>query len=111
MKVDSNLIRIKTVIVKLLETLTHNSFIRASIRCHKCSGIYRKSLVNGGYMLSLQERKFIDDLFNRNGYVLTFSTYRFDEFTMNSVGVALREEYGFSKGKSLRRFIEEGEDY
>lgn len=40
-------------------------------------------------------------LFNRNGYVLNFSTADFDVFTTNSIGVALCNRYGLSKGKSL----------
>ena len=33
-------------------------------------------------------------LFNRNGYVLNFSTADFDVFTTNSIGVALCNKYG-----------------
>ena len=44
-------------------------------------------------------------LFNRNGYVLDFSTPQFDIFTLNSVGIALCEEYKLSKGKSLSSYI------
>lgn len=44
-------------------------------------------------------------LFNRDGYVLDFSTSEFDVFTMNSIGVALCEEYKLSKGKSLTAYV------
>ena len=44
-------------------------------------------------------------LFNRNGYVLDFLTPQFDIFTLNSVGIALCEEYKLSKGKSLSSYI------
>lgn len=45
-------------------------------------------------------------LFNRNGYVLDFSTADFDVFTTNSVGIALCNEYGLSKGKSLKAYLD-----
>lgn len=45
-------------------------------------------------------------LFNRNGYVLDFSTADFDIFTTNSVGIALCNEYGLSKGKSLKAYLD-----
>lgn len=44
-------------------------------------------------------------LFNRNGYVLNFSTADFDVFTTNSIGVALCNKYGLSKGKSLIAYL------
>ena len=40
-------------------------------------------------------------LFNRNGYVLNFSTNDFNSFTLESVGVPLCQKYGLSKGASL----------
>ena len=49
-------------------------------------------------------------LFNRGGYVLNFSTNEFDTFTLNSVGVAVCEQYGMSKGKSLTAYINNAED-
>ena len=52
----------------------------------------------------------IDRLFNDGGYVLDFSTPKFDSFTANSVGIPLCREYGLSKGKSLWEFVENGED-
>lgn len=44
-------------------------------------------------------------LFNRGGYVLDFSTNDFDVFTTNSIGEALCEKYGMSKGKSLVAYL------
>ncbi len=44
-------------------------------------------------------------LFNRSGYVLNFSTADFDVFTTNSVGIALCNKYGLSKGKSLIAYL------
>lgn len=61
-------------------------------------------------MISYIERTYFNDLFNRGGYVLDFSTYRFDEFTLHSVGIALCETYGFLKSKSLNEFINEGDN-
>lgn len=55
--------------------------------------------------LSNQEIGAFMLLFNRNGYVLDFSTPQFDIFTLNSVGIALCEEYKLSKGKSLSSYI------
>lgn len=49
-------------------------------------------------------------LFNREGYVLDFSTAGFDVFTLNSVGVALCQEYRLSKGKSLIHFSNNADD-
>jgi len=60
-------------------------------------------------MISYIERTYFNDLLNRGGYVLDFSTYRFDEFTLHSVGTALCEKYNLSKGKSLNEFINEEE--
>jgi hypothetical protein len=53
----------------------------------------------------------IDQLFNAGGYVLDFSTPKFNSFTINSIGIPLCEEYGLSKVKSLWKFIENGEDH
>lgn len=49
-------------------------------------------------------------LFNRSGYVLNFSTNDFDVFTTNSVGEALCEKYGLSKGKSLTAYLNDTSD-
>lgn len=44
-------------------------------------------------------------LFNRSGYVLNFSTADFDVFTTSSIGIALCNKYGLSKGKSLIAYL------
>lgn len=49
-------------------------------------------------------------LFNRDGYVLNFTTNAFDVFTMGSVGVALCSEYNMSKGRSLATYVNEASD-
>lgn len=49
-------------------------------------------------------------LFNRGGYVLDFSTNDFNVFTMSSIGVALCEQYGMSKGKSLTAYLNSASD-
>lgn len=56
-------------------------------------------------MLSNIEKGCFLTLFNRDGYVLNFSTADFDIFTMQSVGVPLCAHYGLSKGKSLTAYI------
>lgn len=58
-------------------------------------------------MLTNMEKGTMVKLFNRGGYVLDFSTPDFDAFTLDSVGVALCQKYGLSKGKSLIAYIEE----
>ena len=69
-------------------------------------------LVKGGNMIKFTEEEiqmfFI--LFNRGGYVLNFSTDDFDIFTYKHVGVALCQKHGLSKGKSLRRFLDDADD-
>ncbi len=57
--------------------------------------------------LTFLEKQPFFKLFNRGGYVLDFSTERFDDFTQESVGVKLCEKYGFSKGHSFEKFISE----
>lgn len=49
-------------------------------------------------------------LFNRSGYVLNFSTDSFDVFTQNSIGLALCNHYGLSKGKSLTAYVNEADE-
>lgn len=44
-------------------------------------------------------------LFNRGGQVLDFTVADFDSFTMESVGVAVCNKYGLSKGKSLVKYV------
>lgn len=62
-------------------------------------------------MLSYIEKGYLDELFNRGGYVLDFSTNDFDEFKFQSIGIRLCEKYHLSKGKSLREFTNEGDSY
>jgi hypothetical protein len=56
------------------------------------------------------ERGLFLSLFNRGGYVLDFTTDGFNAFTMQSVGVALCQRYGMSKGKSLTCFVNEADE-
>ena len=49
------------------------------------------------------------NLYNRDGYVLDFSTNKFDAFTYESVGISLCEKYKMSKGKSLSAFCSESD--
>lgn len=60
-------------------------------------------------MNQLEKGLFIK-LFNRDGFVLDFSTPNFDGFTMASIGVALCNKYHLSKGKSLIAFINSASD-
>lgn len=55
------------------------------------------------------EKGLLLRLFNREGYVLDFSTNDFDNFTMSSVGVSLCEHYGLSKGRSLTSYVNEAD--
>ncbi|MHC5269737.1 hypothetical protein ACYSNO_11210 [Enterococcus sp. LJL98] len=52
-------------------------------------------------MLTNREKNRIKAFFNNGGYVLDFSNATFDDFTVQSVGVAIQEKYGQSKAKSL----------
>ena len=61
--------------------------------------------------LNFISRDKIDRLFNDGGYVLDFTTDQFDSFTFSSVGIRICEEFGLSKGKSLRKFIKEKDDF
>lgn len=60
--------------------------------------------------LTFMEKEPFLRLFNRSGYVLDFSNDKFDNFTEDSVGVRLCEKYGFSKGRSLERFVSDAPD-
>lgn len=62
------------------------------------------------YTIKNNQIQFFISLFNRGGYVLNFSTSDFDRFTLNSIGIALCQKYGLSKGKSLETFCDEGEE-
>ena len=56
-------------------------------------------------MMTKQEEGLFLMLFNRDGYVLDFSTNNFDVFTTNSIGEALCAKYGLSKGRSLVAYL------
>ena len=62
--------------------------------------------------LQISENDISDflQLYNRDGYVLNFSTASFDSFTTKSVGLALCSHYGKSKGKSLSEFVYEANE-
>lgn len=49
-------------------------------------------------------------LYIRDGYVLDFNDSTFNMFTSASVGVAIKERYGLSKGKSLKEYLKEASD-
>ena len=55
--------------------------------------------------LSQVEKGIFMKLFNRDGYVLNFSTNDFDVFTLECIGVPLCATYKQSKGKSLMAYI------
>ena len=61
-------------------------------------------------MISQVEKNGFLNLFNRNGYVLNFSTIDFDNFTLASIGIALCAKYGLSKGKSLTKYVNNEND-
>lgn len=61
--------------------------------------------------LSYFDREIIDRLFNDGGYVLNFSTDRFNSFTESSVGIRVCDKYRLSKGKSFWEFCENEEDH
>ena len=54
--------------------------------------------------IDLIDKGVLSSFFNSSGYVLDFSTEKFNQFTSQSVGVALCSYYGMSKGKSLEAF-------
>lgn len=56
-------------------------------------------------VITTKEKQIFIVLFNRNGYVLNFNTNDFDIFTTNSIGEALCAKYNYSKGKSLRMYL------
>lgn len=61
-------------------------------------------------ILSQIEKGIFMKLFNRDGYVLNFSTNDFDVFTLESVGIPLCDTYKQSKGKSLMTYISEASE-
>lgn len=46
--------------------------------------------------------------FNKGGYVLNFSTAKFDDFTNRVIGIPLCTRYNLSKRKSLEQFVKDG---
>lgn len=62
------------------------------------------------YKITKIEEGYFIKLFNRNGYVLDFSTPSFDCFTTQSVGIPLCQKYGCSKGMSLECFLSEADN-
>lgn len=71
---------------------------------------WRDTSVKRILRISDAEIQLFFQLFNRGGYVLNFSTSSFDRFTKNIVNIALCERYELSKGKSLEKFVEDGEE-
>lgn len=61
-------------------------------------------------IISKKDEDVFRSLFNRDGYVLNFSDNSFDAFTSASIGVALKNTYGKSKGKSLVDYLRDAND-
>ena len=59
--------------------------------------------------IDLVDKGVLPAFFNAGGYVLNFTTEKFNQFTSQSVGIALCSYYGLSKGKSLESFTTYGE--
>lgn len=59
--------------------------------------------------IDIVDKEILSSFFNDGGYVLDFSTEKFDQFTSQSVGIALYSYYKLSKGKSLAAFTTYGE--
>lgn len=61
--------------------------------------------------IDLVDKSVLPAFFNAGGYVLDFNTEKFDQFTSQSVGIALCSYYNYklSKGKSLESFTTYGE--
>lgn len=59
--------------------------------------------------IDLVDKGVLPAFFNTGGYVLNFTTEKFNQFTSQSVGIALCSYYGLSKGKSLESFTTYGE--
>lgn len=55
--------------------------------------------------MDFNTRKLITDVFNNGGYILDFNDYHWKIFTIDSVGIDLKEKYNVSKGKSLTEFL------
>lgn len=68
-----------------------------------------KTQKRGDTILSKIEQGAFINFFNRDGYVLNFSTASFDSFTFESIGVPLCQKYNLSKGKSLIAYCTEAD--
>lgn len=60
--------------------------------------------------ISATEKAACLSFFNQEGYVLDFSTEKFNAFTLETTGVSLCHKYGLSKGKSLSKYVDEASD-
>lgn len=56
------------------------------------------------------DRQLLDSFFNLDGYVMDFSSEKFDKFTNESIGIPIITKYGMSKAKSLKQFFVESDD-
>lgn len=60
--------------------------------------------------MNLIDKQIFLKFFNNKGYVFNFSTSSFNQFSEQSIGIALTEKYGVSKGASLECFARESSD-
>lgn len=60
--------------------------------------------------IDFQDKTFIKNFFNKDGYVLDFSNSKFSDFTFHSIEVDIQGKYQLSKGKSFEAFVNEGPD-
>lgn len=67
-------------------------------------------MIESEKMLTNRDKGRIKTFFNHDGYVFNFSDATFDEFTVQSIGTAIKEKYGLSKARSLGRYIDEADD-
>lgn len=67
------------------------------------------NLENQDIAISCVDKGILSTFFNESGYVLDFTTEELDRFAVDSVGVPICEMYNLSKGKSLAKFVNEGE--
>ncbi|QBO35777.1 hypothetical protein EQG49_04510 [Periweissella cryptocerci] len=68
---------------------------------------------NGGIknMLSTEDKAYLIQFFNNgDGYLFDFSDKTLDDFTTDSIGIAVKTMYGLSKAKSIAKFIRESDD-
>ena len=78
----------------------------AGRQSHLSLAIRNGELIRNSMLTKIEMGGFAK-LFVRHGYVLNFTNADFDTFTMNSIGIPLREHYGMSKGQSLIAFLED----